>query len=385
MGVLNVERPNWWSEDLEIFETAIEKFADKEIVPHIERWEKEGVCERELWYKAGEAGILCASIPEEYGGAGGNFAHEAILIDVLAKKGNTAWGGTLHNAIIAPYLLHYGTEDQKQRWLPKMATGELVGAIAMTEPGTGSDLQSVKTTAKKDGDAYVLNGSKTFITNGQTANLIIVVCKTDPTAGAKGTSLIIVETDKVEGFKRGRNLDKIGAKGQDTSELFFEDVRVPADNLLGGEEGKGFFQLMEQLPSERHQIALGGIGMIEAAIEQTIAYTKERKVFGKSVLDYQNTQFKLAECKTEATVARVFVDYCTGQLLDGKLDAATASMGKYWVSDLQCKIVDECLQLYGGYGYMNEYPIARMYRDARVQKIYGGTNEVMKLLISRTL
>jgi acyl-CoA dehydrogenase len=286
---------------------------------------------------------------------------------------------------VAPYLVHYGSEEQKRKWLPKMASGELVGAIAMTEPGAGSDLQGVKTTAKKDGNHYVINGSKTFITNGQTANLIIVVTKTDPTKGAAGTSLIMVETDEAEGFRRGRNLDKVGQDAQDTSELFFDNVRTPTANLLGAQEGQGFYQLMQQLASERLQIGLQGVAMMERALEQTIAYVKERKAFGKSIMDFQNTQFKLAECKTKTTIAKVFCDYCTQQLLEGKLDAATASMAKYWVSDVQCEVIDELLQLHGGWGYMNEIPIARMWRDARVQRIYGGANEIMKVLIARTL
>lgn len=385
MSVLQVEKPAWMTEDVEIFADAVGKFCEKEVEPHIEKWEKQEVVDREIWYKAGEAGILCPSTPAEFGGGGGSFAHEAVLINEFNRRGITSFGASLHNAIISPYLFHYGTEEQKHRWLPNMATGEYVGAIAMTEPGTGSDLQNIKTTAKLDGNEYVINGSKTFITNGQMANLIIVVCKTDPAGGAKGTSLLVVETDEVEGFRRGRNLDKVGLKGQDTSELFFDNVRVPTSNLLGGEEGAGFVQLMQQLPSERLQIGLQGVAMMEAAIEHTVDYVKERKAFGKAVMDFQNTQFKLAEAKTKTTVARVFVDYCTGQLLEGKLDAATASMAKYWVSDMQCEVVDECLQLHGGYGYMNEYPIARMYRDARVQKIYGGTNEIMKVLIARTL
>lgn len=385
MSVLQVEKPSWMTEDVDIFADAVGKFCEKELAPHVEAWEKAEVVDRDVWLKAGEAGLLCPSMPAEYGGGGGTFAHEAALIDQFGKKGITGFGASLHNAIVAPYIFHYGTEEQRQRWLPKMATGEFVGAIAMTEPGTGSDLQNIKTTAKLDGNEYVINGSKTFITNGQTANLIIVVCKTDPSAGAKGTSLILVETDEAEGFRRGRNLDKIGLKSQDTSELFFDNVRVPTSNLLGEEAGKGFIQLMQQLASERLQIGLQGVAMMEAAIEHTVAYVKERKAFGQAVMDFQNTQFKLAEAKTKTTVARVFVDYCTGLLLEGKLDAATASMAKYWVSDAQCEVVDECLQLHGGYGYMNEYPIARMYRDARVQKIYGGTNEIMKVLISRTL
>ncbi len=385
MSALQVETPSWMTEDLQIFSDSVGKFFEKELAPHVEKWEKQEIVDRDAWTKTGEAGILCASMPEEYGGGGGTFAHEAIIIDQMGKKGIAGFGASLHNAIIAPYINEYGSEEQKQKWLPKMATGELVGAIAMTEPGTGSDLQSIKTTAKMDGNEYVINGSKTFITNGQTANLIIVVAKTDPNAGAKGTSLVIVETDEVEGFKRGRNLDKIGQKSQDTSELFFDNVRVPTSNILGPEEGQGFIQLMQQLPSERLQIGLQGVAAMDAALEETITYVKERKAFGKAVMDFQNTQFKLAECKTKATVAKVFCDYCTGLLLEGKLDAATASMAKYWVSDMQCEVIDECLQLFGGYGYMNEYPIARMYRDARVQKIYGGTNEVQKILISRTL
>ncbi len=385
MSILQVPKPSYMTEDLEIFEDAVSKFTDRELVPHADKWEEAGIVPREVWKKAGEAGILCPSMPEEYGGGGGNFAHEAVLIDVFGKKGVTGFGASLHNAIVAPYIYHYGTEEQRKRWLPKLATGELVGAIAMTEPGTGSDLQSIKTTARKDGNGYVINGSKTFITNGGTANLVIVVTKTDPAGGAKGTSLVVVETDGTNGFRRGRNLDKIGLHAQDTSELFFEDVKVPAGNVLSGSEGRGFIQLMEQLPSERLQIALQGIAMIERALAETIKYVKERKAFGKPILDFQNTQFKLAEAKTKATVARVFCNHCTEQLLERKLDAFTASMAKLWVTNTQCEIIDECLQLHGGYGYMNEYPIARMYRDARVQKIYGGTNEIMKVLIARSL
>ena len=380
-----VAKPDWMTEDLLIFEDAVAKFTDKELVPHAAEWEAAHGVPRDVWRKAGEAGLLCPSMPEEFGGGGGTFAHEAVLIDVFGKKGVTGFGASLHNAIVAPYIYHYGTDEQRKRWLPRMATGELVGAIAMTEPGTGSDLQNIKTTAVKDGNGYVINGSKTFITNGATANLIIVVSKTDPKGGAKGTSLMIVETDEVEGFRRGRKLDKIGLHAQDTSELFFEDVRVPANNLLGDGEGRGFIALMEQLPSERLQIALQGIAMIERAIEETVKYTRERKAFGKAVMDFQNTQFVLADAKAKATVARVFCNWAVGQLLEKKLDAYTASMAKLWVTDEQVKIIDECLQLHGGYGYMNEYPIAQMYRDARVQKIYGGTNEIMKVLIARSL
>ncbi|MDG2521651.1 acyl-CoA dehydrogenase family protein [Caulobacter segnis] len=387
MGVLQVERPAFMAEeDMVIFEDAVGRFFDEHAPEStVARWRENGVVDREMWTKAGEAGLLCLSTPEQYGGPGGDYRHEVVLMEQLGLKGVDGFGASLHNAIVAPYIFHYGTEEQKQRWLPRMATGELVGAIAMTEPGAGSDLQGVKATAVKQGNQYVINGSKTFITNGQTANLICVVAKTDPSQGARGVSLIFVETDGAEGFERGRNLDKIGHEAQDTSELFFNDVKVPTENLLGVDEGQGFFQLMGQLPQERLNIAVQGMATIERALTVTLDYVKNRKAFGKALIDFQNTQFKLAECKTEATVARVFVNHCIEQHLAGKLDAATASMAKYWVSDLENKIVDECLQLFGGYGYMNEYPIARMYRDSRVQRIYGGTNEIMKLLIARTL
>jgi acyl-CoA dehydrogenase len=385
MSALQVEPPEWMTEDLRIFEDGVAKFMEREVAPNQERYMKQQGVDRALWKKAGEYGLLCASMPEEYGGAGGTFAHEAVIIDQLGKKAGDGWGITLHNAIVAPYILHYGSEEQKKRWLPRLASGELVGAIAMTEPGTGSDLQNIKTNAKRDGNHYVLNGSKTFITNGGTANLIIVVSKTDPAKGAKGTSLIVVETDEVEGFRRGRVLEKLGQKANDTAELFFDDVRVPTSNLIGIDEGMGFVQLMQQLPQERLIIAAQGLAVIERALEVTSAYVKERKAFGKHLIEFQNTQFKLAECKTEATVAKVFVNHCIAVHLEGKLDATLASMAKLWLTDTQCKIVDECLQLHGGYGYMNEYPIARMYADSRVQKIYGGTNEIMKLLIARSL
>ncbi|PHY14058.1 acyl-CoA dehydrogenase [Caulobacter sp. B11] len=387
MSVLNVAKPAFMAEeDIAIFEDAVGKFFD-EHAPEatVAKWRKNHCVDRDMWTKAGKAGLLGLSMPEEFGGAGGDYRHEVVLMEQLGLKGVDGFGISLHNAIIAPYILEYGTQAQKQRWLPKLCTGELVGAIAMTEPGAGSDLQGITTTAKKVGDQYVLNGSKTFITNGQTANLIIVVAKTDPAAGARGTSLLIVETDGAEGFERGRNLDKLGQEAQDTSELFFNDVKIPAENLLGEDEGRGFFQLMGQLPQERLNIGVQGMATIERALELTIAYVKERKAFGKAILDFQNTQFVLAECKTEATVARVFINHCIEQHLAGKLDAATASMAKYWVSDLEGKIVDRCLQLFGGYGFMNEYPIARMYKDSRIQRIYGGTNEIMKILIARTL
>jgi acyl-CoA dehydrogenase len=294
-------------------------------------------------------------------------------------------GVGLHNSIVVPYVLHYASEEQKRAWLPKLATGEYIGAIAMTEPSGGSDLQAVKTTARRDGNHFVIKGSKTFITNGQLANFIVVVAKTDPKQGAKGITLFAVETDGIEGFRRGRNLDKIGMKANDTSELFFDDVRVPATAMIGNEEGKGFYQLMEQLPQERLLIAIYAIARIERALGVTIDYVKNRTAFGQPLIEFQNTQFELAECKTEATIAKVFVESLIERHLNRQLDTATASMAKYWLSDLQCKIIDRCLQLHGGYGYMNEYPIARMYRDARVERIYGGTNEIMKVLIARTL
>lgn len=361
------------------------RFMAGELAPRYEEFEANGVVDRACWEKAGAAGMLCASMPEEYGGAGGSYAHEAAIIEAIGHVGTDGFGIALHNAIVAPYILHYGSEEQKRNWLPRLATGELIGAIAMTEPGAGSDLQGVKTRAEKHGNGYRINGSKIFITNGQLANLIIVVTKTDPEQGAKGTSLLVLETDGADGFERGKNLDKIGLKSNDTSELFFRDVQVPASALLGNREGQGFFQLMQQLPQERLLIATQAVAVIERALALTIDYVKEREAFGKKIIDFQTTQFKLAELKTEATVGRVFHDDCVARHLAGGLDPATASMAKYWLSELQGRIVDECLQFFGGYGYMNEYPIARMYRDSRAQRIYGGTNEIMKLLIARTL
>ena len=385
-NVLNVPLSNWRRDDeISIFSDAVGQFFEKELKPHVEDWREAGVVPRDVWRQAGEMGLLLPSAPEEYGGAGGDFRHDAVIIEQLEWQGISGFGIGLHNAIVAPYIISYGSEEQKQRLLPKLASGEMVCAIAMTEPGAGSDLQNIKTTATKDGDGYVINGSKTFITNGQTANLILVCAKTDPSKGAKGISIMMVETDEVEGFERGRNLKKIGQPAADTSELFFNDVKVPATALLGEEEGQGFIQLMQKLPQERHIIGLQGVAMIERALHETVEYVKERKAFGGTIMDFQNTQFKLAECKTEATVAKVFADHCTELLLKEQLDAATASMSKYWITDLQCKIVDECLQLHGGFGYMDEYPIGQMYQDARVQRIYGGANEVMKMLIARTL
>jgi acyl-CoA dehydrogenase len=385
MSVLDLPRPAWMTEDLVLLEEQARRFMRAEFTPQLDRWNEQGMYEREVWTKAGAAGLLCASMPEEHGGAGGTFAHEAVIDRELSLAGFDTFGGALHSGIVAPYILHYGTDEQKARWLPKLATGELIGAIAMTEPGTGSDLQGVRTTAKKSGNGYVLNGAKTFITNGQHANLIVVVAKTDPKERAKGVSLMVVETADAQGFRRGRKLKKLGLDSADTSELFFEDVALPAENLLGTEEGQGFAQLMNELPQERMIVAVHAMAMMERALELTIAYVKERQAFGKRIIEFQNTQFVLAECKTEATIAKVFLDHCIGRHLEGKLDTVTASMAKYRLTDLLGTVVDRCLQLFGGYGYMDEYPISRLYRDARVMRIYAGTNEIMKLLIARGL
>jgi acyl-CoA dehydrogenase len=380
----NYESP-WLDDELRMLQDAARKFFENEFRPQNERWIAQGKVDRDAWNKAGAAGLLCAEIPTQYGGAGGDYRHETVIMEEMHRTGIGGFGNQVHSTIVAPYILHYGNEDQRQRWLPKMATGELVGAIAMTEPSTGSDLQAVRTTAIHDGDEYVINGSKTYITNGQHADLVIVVAKTDPAQGAKGISLIVVETASSPGFERGRNLKKLGQKSADTSELFFQDCRVPAINLLGEKEGLGFVQLMQQLPQERLNIAQAAIVSAERAIAITLEFVKERKAFGQRVLDFQNSQFTLAECKTEALIGRTFVDQCVLKLLEGKLDAATASMAKYWCTQKQCEIIDACLQLHGGAGYMDEYEISRMYADARVQKIYGGTNEIMKVLIGRTL
>ena len=375
----------WLNDELRILQDAAARFFTQEFKPHNERWITAGKVDRDAWNKAGAAGLLCAAIPAEYGGAGGDYRHETVVMEEMMRAGITGFGYQVHSTIVAPYILHYGTEEQRRRWLPGLATGALVGAIAMTEPNTGSDLQAVRTTALRDGDDYVINGAKTYITNGQHANLVIVVAKTDPARGGKGISLVVVETDGNPGFKRGRNLKKMGMKSADTSELFFEDCRVPVTHVLGGEEGKGFVQLMQQLPAERLNIAQAAVIAMERAIELTVDYVKERKAFGQRVLDFQNTRFQLAQCKTEALLARTFVDQCVLWLIEGKLDASTASMAKYWCTEKQCEIIDTCVQLHGGAGYMDEYEISRMYTDARVQKIYGGTNEIMKELIGRTL
>src|ERR1700723_717743 len=383
--VLNLPRPAWMTEDAVLLEDQARRVIAAEFAPHLEQWHEDHFYPREVWTKAGAAGLLCASMPEEYGGAGGSFAHETVINRALALCGFDSFGGPLHSGIVAPYILHYGTEEQKQRWLPRLATGELIGAIAMTEPGTGSDLKGVRTTAVRRGNGYVLNGAKTFITNGQHANLIVVVAKTDPKQGAKGVSLMVVETDDASGFRRGRKLKKLGLDSADTSELFFEEGALPAETRLGTEEGQGFYQLMMELPQERLIVSVGAVAMMERALALTIDYVRERDAFGKKIIDFQNTQFVLAECKSEATVARVFLDYCIERHVKGELDTVTASMAKYWHTDLVGKIVDRCLQLFGGYGYMDEYPISRMYRDARVMRIYAGTNEIMKLLIARSL
>ena len=376
----------WMTEEHHTLQDSVARFFKERWVPQAPAWREAGRMPRETWNEAGAQGLLCLSTPAEYGGGGGDFGHDAVVILEAARANLSGYGGGLHSAIVAPYLFHCGTEDQKQRFLPRMVTGELVSAIAMTEPGTGSDLQGVRTWARRDGDEYVLNGAKTFITNGQNANLVVVVCKTDREAAAKGISLLLVETDGVEGqggFRRGRNLDKVGLKSQDTSELFFDDVRVPVANLLGGVEGKGFFQLMEQLPQERLIIALQGVAAMERALDETLRYVKERKAFGRTVWDFQNTKFKLAEVQATVLATRAFVDACMVAHLKGELDAARAALAKSWVSEQQCKVMDECLQLFGGYGYMMEYPIAELYVDARVQRIYGGTNEIMKELAAR--
>ncbi|MGQ7819310.1 acyl-CoA dehydrogenase family protein [Metapseudomonas furukawaii] len=382
---MNDYRPSWMSEDLAMFQTSVRRFAAEELVPHEERWAKQQHVDREVWLKAGRMGLLCPGIPEEYGGGGGNHAFNAVVGYELARAIATSIGTNVHSAISAHYLLRYASEDQKHKWLPKMASGELVCAIAMTEPGAGTDLQKIKTKAIRDGDHYVINGSKTFITNGYLADLVLLVCKTDPSLGAKGISIIVIETRDLPGFRRGRILEKIGQKGQDTAELFFDDVRVPVANLLGPEEGKGFIQLMQQLPEERMFIAMNALGSMERAVEETIAYTRDRKVFDKPLLDMQNTRFKLAEMQTTVAVARAFTDECMAKMIRHELDPTTAAMAKWWTSTQACQIIDECLQLHGGYGYMLEYPIARLYINTRPMRIYGGSNEVMKELIARTL
>lgn len=374
----------WMSEDLHMFRKAVREFIQKEFAPHQRHWREQHRPDDGAWKAAGGAGILLADVPEAYGGGGGSFAHEAVVMEEMAQAG--VQFGSLNQSIVAHYILAFSTPEQKREWLPRLARGELVGAIAITEPAAGSDMQGIKTTARRDGDHYVINGSKTFVTNGWHASLICVAVKTDPKAtGFKGISLVIVEPAGQSGFRKGASLEKVGMHGQDTCELFLDEVRVPVANLLGGTEGKGLGQLMEHLSRERLSIGLTAVATAEQAVSITSKYVKERMAFGKSLFDFQNTRFKLAECETEARIGRVFVDHCIERFIAGELDAATAAMAKYWLTDCECRVIDECVQLHGGYGYMTEYPIARMWADSRVHRIYAGTNEIMKEMIASTL
>lgn len=383
MIYLSIEALGVTSDELELFRDSVGRFIHRECVPHIERWDAEGRTPREIWRKAGEAGLLMLSAPTEYGGGGASFAYDAIIIEELNRRGAHGFLITVQNAIFGPYLVDLGSHAQKQRWIPRLASGELIGAIAMSEPAAGSDLRSIRTTAKRDGDSYIINGQKIFTTLGHQADLLMVACRTSPDPRT-GISLFFVEAD-TPGFKRGKKLDKIGLNIQATAELFFDDVRVPAENLIGREEGLGMSQLTTNLAQERLVVAIEGAAMMARALDETVAYVKERKAFGKRIMDFQNTQFVLAECKTEATIANAFVSQCIRRHLSGELDAVTAAMAKLWVSETQGKVIDRCLQLFGGYGYINEYPIARMFRDARVSRIYGGTSEIMRLIIGRSL
>jgi acyl-CoA dehydrogenase len=376
--------PSWMNEELTLLRDSVSRFVETEVVPADHEARERGHVGHELWRKAGAAGLLCIDIPEDSGGGGGDYRHESIVHEEMSRRALSGMSIGVHS-IAAHYLLNHGTPEQKRRYLPKLARGELVGAIAMTEAGAGSDLQGVRTRAERRGDAIVLNGSKTFISNGFLAELVLVVAKTDPTQGARGTSIVIVETSKLHGYRVGRVLDKIGLKAQDTSELFFDEVQLPADAILGGREGQGFYQLMSDLPYERLMIAVGGQAAMEGALVATLAYTRERQAFGRPIAEFQNTKFKLAELATQVKVGRAFVDRCIEDMVAGRLDTATASMAKLWISETQGRVIDECLQLFGGYGFMSEYLIARMYTDARIQRIYGGTSEIMKEVISRAL
>lgn len=383
MGLFT-QTSTWNEDEHELYAESVRRFFADEMVPNIERWNEQGCVDREFWLKAGEAGIMGGSVPEEFGGSEGGFGFDSIALYEQARAADSGWGYGIQSIVIH-YILTYGSDEQKREWLPKLLAGEFIAALAMTEPGGGSDVQSIRTTAIKSGNQYAISGSKIFITNGQSADLVILAAKTDKDAGAKGVSLIVVETSETEGFRRGRNLKKLGMKGNDTAELFFDDAKVPLTNLLGSEEGQGFYQMMHQLPWERLLIGICALGSIDFALEETIRYVKDRKAFGKRIMDFQNTRFKLAEMKTKAEVFRSFVNDCISRLEANNLDPATASMAKYWGSQIQNEIVDECLQLHGGYGYMMEFPVARLYADARVQMIYGGTNEIMKELIARSL
>jgi alkylation response protein AidB-like acyl-CoA dehydrogenase len=370
--------------DHEAFRAMVRDFLAKEVVPHHEAWAEAGIVDRSVWLKAGEQGLLGMDVPEEYGGGGvKDFRYNAILAAEISRVGASGLGFTLHNDVVAPYLLDLTTDEQKERWLRPFVRGELITAIAMSEPGAGSDLQGLQTTARRDGDEWVLNGSKTFITNGINADLVIVVARTDPDAGARGFSLLVVERG-MPGFERGRNLDKIGLKAQDTAELFFDDVRVPAANLLGT-EGHGFFHLMNNLPQERLSIAAVAVAASRLILDRTVEYCKERTAFGRPIGKFQNTRFELAEMHTEVTIAETYLEKAILEHNAGRFTVEDAAMAKWWTTELQKKVVDRCLQLHGGYGYMLEYPVARAYLDSRVQTIYGGTTEIMKEIIGRSL
>ncbi len=381
-----MHRPTWMTPELETLRDNVRRFCLTELLPNEPRWAQQQCVDRDTWYKAAAAGLLLPGIAEAYGGGGGNFLHEAVIFSEPVRLLCGGLGHALHSGIVAHYLKNFASEAQKLDWLPRMARGELIGGLAMTEPGTGSDLQSIRTTARRDGDHYVINGAKTYITNGSSANLICLVLKTDPTQGARGISIIVVETGRVEGgFRRGRTLSKIGLHSQDTAELFFDDMRVPVTHLLGTEEGQGFKQLMKELARERLITALASFACMERAVEETLAFTAQRRVFGQPLLSMQNTRFKLAECDTMVSLAGTFLDRCVQQLMDGTLDPATAAKAKWWITDTCGTVVDECLQLHGGAGYMTEYPIAQLYQNVRIHRILAGTNEIMKELIARDL